>query len=158
MSRVFIDANIILDLIDSSRGNKHQSTNCIKQFIVDGYELYTSCDILTTVYYVASKKMKNKEIVNGLESLLEIIKIIPIDIEIIKNALNICTQNDEDFEDVLQYTCAKKFHCDTIITNYNHFYTSSPNPSSSTSDTIITNDNHFYSPDIKAVRCKPEGI
>jgi predicted nucleic acid-binding protein len=136
MSRVFVDANIILDLIDSSRGNKHQSTNCIKQFIVDGYELYTSCDILTTVYYVASKKMKNKEIVNGLESLLEIIKIIPIDIEIIKNALNICTQNDEDFEDVLQYTCAKKFHCDTIITN----------------------DNHFYCTDIKAVGCKSEGI
>lgn len=133
MKRAFLDANIILDLIDSSRLGKSKSTECVKRLMLDDYELLTSCDIFTTVYYVASKSMNSKEIVYGLGELLKIFTIVPIDADIIKKALDVCSiSHSSDFEDVLQYVCAKKFDCDVILTN----------------------DKSFYSQDIRVIGCQ----
>jgi predicted nucleic acid-binding protein len=63
MTKYFLDANIILDLIDSDRGNITLTREFIKESIISGNELCTSCDIFTTVYYVASKKLSSKHII-----------------------------------------------------------------------------------------------
>lgn len=52
MAKYFLDANIILDLIDSDRGNLITTREFVKEVILKGSELCTSCDIFTTVYYV----------------------------------------------------------------------------------------------------------
>lgn len=121
--KIFLDANIILDLIDRDRGNFEVTKKRIQSYILKDYELYTSCDIFTTVYYVASKKIDFEVIVLELEKIITFIKIIPIDIAIITNALEVAkNENHKDLEDILQYLCAKTQNCELIVSNDKKFY------------------------------------
>jgi hypothetical protein len=121
MSKYFLDANIILDLIDSDRGNMEITRKFVKNAIIKGNKLCTSCDIFTTVYYVASKKLSSQNIIAELEKLLTFIDVIAIDITIIKEAMGLMDEKD-DFEDLLQYVCALRSHSNLIITNDKNFY------------------------------------
>ena len=121
MAKYFLDANIILDLIDIDRGNLELTREFVKKAIVNNDTLYTSCDIFTTVYYVASKKMSPQDIIIELEKLLMFIDVIAIDIDVIKEAMSLMRDND-DFEDLLQYVCALRSHSNVIVTNDKNFY------------------------------------
>jgi hypothetical protein len=121
MTKYFLDANIILDLIDSDRGNITLTREFIKESIISGNELCTSCDIFTTVYYVASKKLSSKHIIAELEKLLTFIDVIAIDIDTIKEAMGLMGDKD-DFEDMLQYVCALRSRSNVIVTNDKNFY------------------------------------
>lgn len=125
MKKVFLDANIILDMIDINRNRVTLTKKLISEFISSGYIIFTSCDIFTTVYYVASKKIDSLSVVEELEKILEFIEVIPIDIDIINQAIMITKQSPKsDMEDVLQYVCAKTVRCDFIVTNDKQFYSS----------------------------------
>jgi hypothetical protein len=121
MAKYFLDANIILDLIDSDRGNLATTKEFIRDVILKGDELCTSCDIFTTVYYVASKKLSSQNIIAELEKLLTFIDVIAIDMDTIKEAMGLMKDQD-DFEDLLQYVCALRSHSDLIVTNDKTFY------------------------------------
>ncbi len=121
MAKYFLDANIILDLIDSDRGNIDSTRGFVRDAIINSHELCTSCDIFTTVYYVASKKLSSKNIVAELEKLLTFIDVIVIDIDTIKEAMALMGEKD-DFEDVLQYVCALRSRSDLIVSNDKNFY------------------------------------
>lgn len=121
MAKYFLDANIILDLIDSDRGNIIITREFIKESIINGNELCTSCDIFTTVYYVASKKLSSKNIIAELEKLLTFIDVIAIDIDTIKEAMGLMGDKD-DFEDMLQYVCVLRSRSNVIVTNDKNFY------------------------------------
>lgn len=126
--KIFLDANIILNLIDLDRNSYQKTKERLAVYIKNGSELYTSCDIFTTIYYVASKKIEHQTLLNELEKLLTFIEILPIDINTITKAMQISKQSrHKDLEDILQYTCAKENNCNLIVTN----------------------DKKFYSPDIK---------
>jgi len=121
MAKLFLDANIILDLIDSDRKAVERTRSFIYEGIVSGDTYCTGCDIFTTVYYVASKKLSSLQVIGELEKILAFVEVIAIDIEILKEAMGIVRDSD-DFEDVLQYVCAKKGECSTIVTNDKGFY------------------------------------
>lgn len=121
MAKYFLDANIILDLIDSDRGNIETTRAFVKDAIINSHELCTSCDIFTTVYYVASKKLSSKNIIAELEKLLTFIDVIAIDIDTIKEAMALMGEKD-DFEDLLQYVCALHSRSDLIVSNDKNFY------------------------------------
>ena len=124
--KIFLDANIILDLIDLDRNNFEKTKKRIAQYIIDGALLYTSCDIFTTVYYIASKKLDYQTVISELEKILTIVGIIPIDIDIINKSVSISkAKSHKDLEDILQYVCAKNCGCNLIVTNDKNFY--SPN-------------------------------
>ncbi len=121
--KVFLDANIILDMIDLDRGHADQTKQHLKSYIRNGDLLYTSCDIFTTVFYVASKKVEHQQLLDTLEKILDFVAIIPIDINTISQAIQISkTTNHKDLEDILQYVCAREYGCERIITNDQKFY------------------------------------
>lgn len=121
MAKYFLDANIILDLIDNDRGNITITRDFVKEAIINGNELCTSCDIFTTVYYVASKKLSSKNIIAELETLLTFIDVIAIDLNTIKEAMGLMGDKD-DFADMLQYICALRSHSNLIVTNDKNFF------------------------------------
>ncbi len=119
---VFFDANIILDMIDSDRGNVENVRKLVYNALVKEIALYTSCDILSNIYYVARKKLDKETLVREMLHILEIFEIVAIDKALAKKALLENQINHAlDFEDVLQSQCAEMMQCDLIVTNDKKF-------------------------------------
>ena len=56
MKAVFIDANILLDLIDKNRTRHLKSKEVLKKLLLDEYRLGISEDMFSNIYYVQSKR------------------------------------------------------------------------------------------------------
>ena len=120
---IFLNANIILDLIDIDRGSVKITKERLKKHMLNGAVFYTSCNIFTNVYYVASKNINYTKVIQELEKILTFVEIVVIDIDIINSAIKISKEeNHKDLEDILQYICAKVSGCKLIITNDKSFY------------------------------------
>ena len=119
---LFFDANIILDMIDSDRGNVENVRKLVYNALVKELTLYTSCDILSNIYYVARKKLDKETLVKEMLNILEIFEIVAIDKVLAKKALLENQMNHAlDFEDLLQRQCAEVTQCDLIVTNDKKF-------------------------------------
>ena len=121
MSKIFFDANILLDILIPSRAN-HQEAVQAYSLICDKYDtLATSENILTTIEYIASKNGTNCNVIwkffNSLKNNFELYNfsnILDDSLEIYHQA---CNEHQKiDFEDLLQLQCAIKNTCDTFIT------------------------------------------
>lgn len=122
IKKVFFDANIILDMIDSDRGNVESVRRLVYNALMKDIVLYTSCDILSNVYYVARKKLEKSILIEEMLRILEIFDIVAIDKPLAKNALLENKINlPSDFEDLLQGQCAMVSECDLIVTNDKKF-------------------------------------
>jgi len=122
IKRVFFDANIILDMIDSDRGNVQKVRELVYNALMKDITLYTSCDILSNVYYVARKKLEKGILIEEMLRILEIFDIVTIDKVLAKNALLANkAELSLDFEDLLQSHCAETIECDLIVTNDKKF-------------------------------------
>ena len=117
--RVFLDANIILDIYDATRPFYKESTKAISILLQQkDTELFTSCDIITTLYYLLAKKGK----LEALDSILdvnELCTVIEFGNKEINESCKLMKQNSNftDLEDTIQYTMAKKASCDLILSN-----------------------------------------
>ena len=121
MSKIFFDANILLDILLPSRANHAKAVKAYTT-ICDTYDiLATSENILTTIEYIAVKNGTPCETIGkffeGLEenfSLYGFGNILNESLELYRQA---CTNNQKvDFEDLLQLQCAVKNGCSTFIT------------------------------------------
>ncbi len=130
--KIFVDANIIIDTFDESREGHIKAVEVIRYLLSKKeIELHTSCDLITTVYYVLRKKY-GKEAIYDIEDALDVYNLIQFSSYEVKESINLIKENNKSFkdlEDTIQYVLAKKERCDLILTN----------------------DKKFYSPDIQTV-------
>ena len=117
--RVFLDANIILDVYDDKRPFHVESSEAISMLLQQkDVDIFTSCDIITTLYYVLSKKGK----MDALDSILDINELCTV-IEFgnreIEESCRLLKSNKNftDLEDTIRYIMAKKASCDLILSN-----------------------------------------
>ena len=121
--RVFLDANIILDIYDEKRPFYKESSEVISTLLQQNdIELFTSCDIITTLYYVLSKKGK----MDALDSILdlnELCSVVEFSNFEIDESCKLMKKNKKftDLEDTIQYIIAKKASCDLILSNDKKF-------------------------------------
>ncbi len=119
MSKVFVDTNIVVDIIDSERKGHFYGIKLIEILIKNGINIAISEDMFTTIYYV----VKNKEkVLKFLDYITEKWKIYNYGDILVKKAIKISLQKGVDFEDVLQCLCAKENGCEVLITNDKKFY------------------------------------
>jgi len=120
--KIFIDANVLVDLIDSNRMNNEKVKKLFS--IILNNELFTSCDIVTTIYYLTRKVENNLDYVYHISNLCE---IIPFSNNDLFQTIKMMKENIKfkDLEDSIQYFLAQKVDVDFIITNDKKFY--SPN-------------------------------
>ena len=132
LRKVFIDANIIVDLFED-RPYSLYSTSAVGKLVGLGVELLTSCDLITTIYYILSKADKEKAL-NYIEDSTSVFTLIPFSNKEVIEAVNLMKNNSnfKDLEDTIQYVLAKKENCNLILTN----------------------DKKFFSPDIKVLTAK----
>ena len=121
MSKIFFDANILLDILLPNRPN-HVKAMSAYGIICQKYKtLVTSENILTTIEYIASKNGTSCEILwEFFDALQENFELYGF-ADILDNSLMIykeaCLNKEKiDFEDLLQLQCAIKNGCDVFIT------------------------------------------
>lgn len=121
--KVFIDANIFIDANDKNRGAYIQSLSILDYLVTKQILIYTSCDLITTIYYILSKTDKN-DALNSIENINKICKVIDFSNKEISFTCTLMREDEnyKDLEDTLQVVLAQKEKCDLIISNDKNFY------------------------------------
>ncbi|MEA1954539.1 MAG: PIN domain-containing protein [Campylobacterota bacterium] len=116
---IFLDANILADIYDESRPYCKSSREAVSYLLSqEKIELFTSCDIITTIYYIYSKKDRHK----ALDQVIEInewCKVVEFGNSEVTKSCRLMKQNKKfkDLEDTIQYVMAKKVGADLILSN-----------------------------------------
>lgn len=120
--RVFLDANIILDIFDPNRPYSIFSREIYKYLLDQKYYLFTSCDLFTTIYYVHAKQDKDQALLK-IRALNKTLQVIEFSNKEVEQTCQLMLEDSDyvDLEDTLQYIMAKKEECDLIISNDDNF-------------------------------------
>lgn len=119
MKPVYLDTNIVLDLLDSQRPGHQVSRKLIEALLRAGAKIVISEDMLTTIYYIA----KNKErVLAFFQVILKEWRVEPFGLDSVEEATRRCQEEPGlDFEDLLQCLCAQKSGCAFLVTNDQSF-------------------------------------
>ena len=114
MKKVFVDTNIIVDLIADRRPFSKFAIELFNRAENKKIRLYTSSHSIATIHYLLKKYIGEKELREVLYNLLDFLTLIPIDADITKKGLR---SKRKDFEDALQIICAYSIDkLDCIVT------------------------------------------
>lgn len=120
--KIFFDANILVDVADPSRGY-HAMSSASMQFCMDSnIEILTSCDIVTTLYYIYAK-INRKNALDTIIKLNKFCRVIEFSNKEIDQTCQLMQKDSDyhDLEDTMQYILAQKEGCDLILTNDRKF-------------------------------------
>jgi len=121
-NKIYVDTNIFIDLLDSSRPCASGSFEMLQTFMRKGKEIFINSDTVTNAYYVCNKtkKYEHSVLIALLEKVVSLFTVVGIDNSEVMEALHLCAEETlafKDYEDALQYVCAKKVGVDLIVTN-----------------------------------------
>ena len=111
--RVFLDTNILLDIIEARQKFLLASSNVFDLGIRGLIQMYASPLTFANCVYTARKNVGYEQAVSGLKSLKNYVKTATMDDAQVIQAL--CS-GMPDFEDMLQYEAAVAAKCDFIVT------------------------------------------
>ena len=116
--RVFLDTNILVDLLDSSRENHMQAAIVFEAAKEDMLDVCISTQSITDCAYIARKKPA-EVYRNAIRKILPFIEVLPLTRDQLSKAvLSQCP----DFEDAVLTACAEENLCEVILTsNTDHF-------------------------------------
>lgn len=111
MKKIFLDTNFIIDLI-----LREEYKSICKDFLSDGFlkgrSFFISFLSVANFAYIA-RKLPHEELYKYLKIISESFNIISQNKEQLEKAIIL---GAPDFEDALQYQCAKQERCECIIT------------------------------------------
>ena len=112
MNRIFLDTNILIDLVQHREGFD-KAVNILDEAFKGQYSICACVLSYANIAYVLRKETKERRY-QLLSLLAETVPMLPL----MPDDVNIAIANPvSDFEDMLQYQCAKSNGCDIIITN-----------------------------------------
>ena len=122
VTNVFLDTNIIMDIFDENRKSHQASFSLVKELLSNEVTLYVNSDTLTTTFYLlrSQKKASFKDVLYAIRETTNICELVSIESEDVEKTLLLCEDKNNkinDYEDALQYVCAKKVNADLIVTN-----------------------------------------
>ena len=113
MNKVFVDTDVILDLLGQRIPFFHFSAVLFTFAEMKKLELYTSPLILANTFYILRKQIGNNEAKTALRKLRILLHVIDSSESIIDKALN---SDFTDFEDAIQYYTALEHGIKIILT------------------------------------------
>jgi len=121
-NNIYFDTNIFIDLMDSTRPYALGSMALNRDYIAEGKIVHINSDTITNAFYVMSKNKAYtpKELLVLFKKMVSLFKVVAIEEKEVMMALSLCEDDATDFkdyEDALQYVCAKKVGAELIVTN-----------------------------------------
>jgi len=125
-TNIYLDTNIILDLFDNERNSSKASIELIDKLFDEGADFYINSDTLTNTFFILKSRQKvlQEVAIQALERAKTLCEIVPIEESDVQKAIDLCKDVAtpyKDYEDAVQYICAKKIEADLIVTNDNGF-------------------------------------
>ena len=114
MYKVFIDTDVILDLLMKREPFQNAAVNLFKQIEMKNIKGYTSPLVIANLHYLLTKIYNKKKSMELLSELLKLIVITKIDGETIKLVFE--EKKIKDLEDLIQYYSAIEGDIDFIVT------------------------------------------
>ncbi len=131
MTKVFLDTNILLDLLASRSPYDVAARQIFDWTAQNQIEIYASALYFCNIAYILRKLQKETNISEILENLASIVHITPVNGGTVNDALR---SSFKDFEDALQHFSALTVSNDVIIVTRN------PTDFSSSTAKIMTSD------------------
>lgn len=117
--RVFIDANVIMDVLLKRPDFMQDSMDVIQMGIDKDIELFASPLTFATCHYLLRKEIGKENALKALQSIKSFIELTMMDD---KQGASALFSEMPDFEDMLQFESAIAYRCDIIVTrNGKHF-------------------------------------
>ena len=113
MNKVFVDSDVILDLLAQRIPHFHFSALLFTFADMKKFELYTSPTVFCNVFYILRKELGIEKAKSALRKLRLLIKIIDSSEKTIDCALN---SEFSDFEDAIQCYTAQNHQISIIVT------------------------------------------
>ena len=122
-NNIYVDTNIVVDMCDNKRALHENSFEMITNYFEqDNCELFINSDTLSNLFYILSSRstLNAEEVLEKMQFVNEIFTLVSIESEYVSMALDLCADSAttyNDYEDTMQYVCAKKIEADLIVTN-----------------------------------------
>jgi len=117
--RVFLDANVLIDLYDDRRLFMRESRQTVTHLLEqEEVELFTSCDIMTMLYYLYARQDRQRAL-DWIEEINSYCTIIEFANTEVAQSCRLMRENLAfgDLEDTIQYIMARKIEADLILSN-----------------------------------------
>ncbi len=129
--RVFIDTNILLDVIESRAGLVEESVAVLARAETLHAKLFIAWHSLATIYYLIRRSRSEQATLKEVDQILAWAEIAPVDG---LSAIRARKLNFPDFEDAMQCVSAESCLADIIITRNTKDFLSGSVPVVSPSD------------------------
>ena len=113
MTKVFLDTNVLLDLV-TGRAGCNEAACILAYSSSEEYELHVSTLTMANLAYYIRKHIKERPLYEVLQSFSNRLCVDSTSTQNYDNALSL---RHRDFEDALQYYCALENECPIIVTN-----------------------------------------
>lgn len=114
MKKVFVDTNILIDLLADRPPFSKFAIELFDRAEKNMVKLYTSSHTVATTHYLLKKHIEESLLGEALLLLLDLIDIVPVDLNIIKKSL---LSAHKDFEDAIKIFAANSVdNLDFIVT------------------------------------------
>lgn len=119
MKRIFLDTNVLLGSALARGENGIAASAILSACEYEEIEGCLSILSVANMAYILKKGSTIQKMKQILEEYTRYLTILPMDSEQLQHAYNVVAP---DFEDVLQYECAKAGGCTTIVTSNTKHY------------------------------------
>ena len=113
MKKIFLDTNIILDILGEREGFYEASAKIMTLADKKKIQVYTSPSSISNVFYVLAKYENSKIALEKIRKFKLLCSMSAMDDEVVEKAIH---SNFKDFEDAMQYFSALASNCNIIIT------------------------------------------
>lgn len=113
MKKVFLDSDVILDLLLERQPYHHSITLLFEKVKSGEINLFTSSICILNINYILRKSYSRDNVREILNKFLPFIKVLSVDSGVIYSSLN---SDFIDFEDGVQYYCSLNNEISEIIT------------------------------------------
>lgn len=135
MTKVFVDTDIILDLLSQREPFYIYAANLFSQADKNRIKIYVSASSFAALYYIIAKNMSNNEARKIIGKFKVLVHVLPVNDKIIELALNSAFR---DFEDAIQYYTAVENDINILLTRNLKDYKNADIPVMSAQDFIQT--------------------
>ena len=116
--KTFLDTNIILDFLDTKRPNHKITQKLIKHLVLNGYTIFISEDMLSTIFYIDKD---NQKVLKFFKTIIHKWEVISFGLTRIDEAIDLSIEKKLDLEDILQCLSARDNDCKILITQDKKF-------------------------------------